>query len=92
MRVEIFQFFIKRTSFVHAKRAADFREGARQQNTGYVIYWRRVCDTTVYYKQFTNNFVFMRDIWKYYSYYLCITKDKKNEKRVVIEPAFKYLF
>lgn len=79
MRVEIFQFFIKCTSFVHAKRAADFREGARQQNTGYVIYWRRVCDTTVYYI-FTNN-VFMRDMWKYYSYYLCITKDKKMSKR-----------
>lgn len=48
MRVEIFQFFIKRMSFVHAKRAADFREGARQHNTGHVIYWRRVYDTTGY--------------------------------------------
>lgn len=71
MRVEIFQFFIKRASFVHAKRAADFREGARQYNTGYIIYWKRVCDTTVYYI-FTHSFGLMRNIWKYYSYYLCI--------------------
>lgn len=71
MRVEIFQFFIKRASFVHAKRAADFREGARQHNTGYIIYWKRVCDTTVYYI-FTHSFGLMRNIWKYYSYYLCI--------------------
>lgn len=78
MRVEIFQFFIKRASFVHAKRAADFRESARQHNTGYVMYWRRVCDTVVYYIV-TNNFGLMRNIWKYYSYYLCITKDKTNE-------------
>lgn len=88
MRVEIFQFFIKRTSFVHAKRAADFRGGARKHNTGYVIYWRRVCDTIVYYK-FTNNFVLMRNNWKYYSYYLCMTKDKTNERKVVDLVSFQ---
>lgn len=67
-------------SFVHAKRAADFREGARQHNTGYVIHCRRVCDTPGYYI-FTNNSVLMRNIWNYYSYCLCISKDKINERR-----------
>lgn len=87
MRVEIFQFFIKRASFVHAKRAADFREGARQHKRQVMLYTGEEYVIPLYK---TNNFGLMRSIWKHYSYYLCITKDKTNERR--IESAFKHLF
>jgi len=88
MRVEIFQFFIKCTSFVHAKRAADFREGGRQHNKDDVMYWRRVCDTIVY-CLFKNNFVLMRNLWKYYSYYQCITKGTINARKVLDLVSFQ---
>lgn len=88
MRVEIFQFFIKRMSSVHAKRAADFREGSRQHNRGYAIYCRSVCDTIVHYL-FTNNFVLMWNLWKCYSCYLYITKDTINARRVLDLVSFQ---